>query len=137
MLKHLQQSRQIFACLESEQYILPFVYSLFQIHFLTDSLPHSLSHLNIISSFFIYYFFNNYTSSNIFLFNTLIIIIEKKIWRMKNSSSGYCSLAKKNLSYREAIRAWTVEIWRKCSLYFGYPASLEDALNRIHIPCNI
>ena len=42
--------------------IFTFIYQLFQIHFLTDS----LSHLNIIYSFIIYYFFNNYTSSNIF-----------------------------------------------------------------------
>ena len=46
-----------------------FIYSLFQIHFPTEFLSHSLSHLNIIFSFIIYYFFNNYTSSNIFLFN--------------------------------------------------------------------
>ena len=66
--------------------------------FPTDSLSYFLSHLNIISSFIIYYFFNNYTSFNIFLFNTLIIIIEKKIWRMNSSSldlMSYCSLAKK------------------------------------------
>ena len=50
-----------------------FIYPFFQIHFLTDSLSHSLSHLNIISSFIIYYFFNNYTSSNIFLFNTQLL----------------------------------------------------------------
>ena len=43
-----------------------FIYQFFQIHFPIDSLFHSLSHLNIISSFIIYYFFNNYTSSNIF-----------------------------------------------------------------------
>ena len=47
-------------------------------HFPTDSLSHSLSHLNIISSFIIYYFFNNYTSFNIFFFQHLIIMIEKK-----------------------------------------------------------
>ena len=34
-----------------------FVYLLFQIHFLTDSLSFSLSHLNIISSFILYSFF--------------------------------------------------------------------------------
>ena len=43
-----------------------FIYQFFQIHFPIDSLFHSLSPLNIISSFIIYYFFNNYTSSNIF-----------------------------------------------------------------------
>ena len=33
---------------------------------LTDSLSHSLSHLNIISSLIVYSFFNNYTFFNIF-----------------------------------------------------------------------
>ena len=37
-----------------------FIYKLFQIHFPIDSLSHSLSHLNIISSFIIYSFFNSY-----------------------------------------------------------------------------
>ena len=51
--------------------------------------------------FFIYYLFifNNYTSFNIFLFNILIIIIEKMIWKMSGSPSdliGYCLLEKKN-----------------------------------------
>ena len=58
--------------------------------------------------FFIHYlfFFNNYTSSNIFLFNTLIIIIEKKIWRMNSSPSdlmSYYSWAKIFFGYRESI----------------------------------
>ena len=61
-------------CLENEQWLLPFSYPLFKIHFSTDS----LSHLNIIYSFIIYSFFNNYTSSNIFFIQYLIIIIEKK-----------------------------------------------------------
>ena len=65
-------------CLENEQWLLPSNYSLFQIHFSTDFLSHSLSHLNIIFSFIIYSFFNNYTSSNIFFIQYLIIIIEKK-----------------------------------------------------------
>ena len=52
-----------------------FIYQLFQIYFLTDS----LSYLNIISLFIIYSFFNNYTYSNIFFIQYLIIIIEKKI----------------------------------------------------------
>ena len=51
-----------------------FIYQLFQIYFLTDS----LSHLNIISLFIIYSFFNNYTYSNIFFIQYLIIIIVKK-----------------------------------------------------------
>ena len=55
-LEHHQQPLQIFACLESEQCILPFTYLLFQIHFPTDCLSHSLSHLNMISSFTLYYF---------------------------------------------------------------------------------
>ena len=41
---------------------------------------------------------------------------------------SYYSLAKKILSYREVVGAWTVEIWRECSLYFGYPSSVGDAL---------
>ena len=57
LLEHLQQSFQIFACLESEQCILPFTYLLFRIHFLTDSLSFSPSHLNIISLFILYSFF--------------------------------------------------------------------------------
>ena len=108
MWEHLQQPRKIFVCLKSKQYILPFAYPLFQIHFSTDFLSHSLSYLNIISSFIIYYFFNNYTSSNIFLFNTLIIIIEKMIWRMNSSSSdlmSYCSLAQKKTKFTEFARA--------------------------------
>ena len=41
---------------------------------------------------------------------------------------GYCSLAKKNFGYREAVGAWIVEIWSKYSLYFGYACSVGDAL---------
>ena len=52
ILEHLQQSRQIFACLESEQYILLFAYPLFQIHFSTLSISFSIS--------FKYYFFLHY-----------------------------------------------------------------------------
>ena len=50
---------------------------------------------------------------------------------MNSSSSdlmSYCSLAKNKLSYREVVGAWTVEIWRECSLYFAYPSSVWDAL---------
>ena len=65
-------------CLENEQWLLPFNYLLFQIHFLTNFLSHSLFHLNIISSFIIYLFFNNYTFSNIFFIQYLIIIIKEK-----------------------------------------------------------
>ena len=82
---HLQYTSQIFVLFEEWPVIFTFIYQLFQIHFPINSLSHFLSHLNIISSFIIYYFFNNYTSSNIFLFNTLIIIVEKKIWRMNSS----------------------------------------------------
>ena len=42
---------------------------------------------------------------------------------------GYCSLAKKNFRYREVVGAWTVEIWSKYSLYFGYAYSVGDALS--------
>ena len=42
--------------LDSEQWYLTFTYLLFQIHFLTDSLSFSSSHLNIISSFILYSF---------------------------------------------------------------------------------
>ena len=66
--------------LDSEQWYLAFTYLLFQIHFPTDSLLFSSSHLNIISSFILYSFFNNYTSSNIFFIQYLIIIIEKNIF---------------------------------------------------------
>ena len=47
----------IFACLENEQWHLAFSYPLFQIHFPTNSLSPSLSHLNIISSIILYSFF--------------------------------------------------------------------------------
>ena len=39
---------------------------------------------------------------------------------------GYCSLAKKIFGYREAVGAWTIEIWSKYSLYFGYAYSECD-----------
>ena len=57
-------------CLENEQWLLPFSYSLFQIHFPTDSLSHSLSHLNIISSFILYSFLSFILS--IFISNNYI-----------------------------------------------------------------
>ena len=55
-LHKLHQFLQIFACFENEQWYLDFTNPLFQIHFPTDSLSHSLSHLNIISSFIVYFF---------------------------------------------------------------------------------
>ena len=134
MLEHLQQSRQIFACLKSEQYILPFVYQLFQIHFPIDSLFHYLSHLNIISSFIIYYFFNNYTFSKIFLFNTLIIIIKKMIWRMNSSSSdlmSYCSWAKKISRDRESIGDPCFGLTLYYREYFVFSYTIGDALRTV------
>ena len=94
---------------------------------------------NRLSISFKYYFFIHYLFFLItthlptfFLFNTLIIIIEKNIWRMNSSSSNlmsYRSLGKKkNLSLREAVGAWTVENWVLYSLYFAYPSSVGDAL---------
>ena len=77
-----------------------FIYQFFQIHFPIDSLFHSLSPLNIISSFIIYYFFNNYTSSNIFYPTPNYYNRKKRIWRMNNSSSAlmsYCSWVKKKI----------------------------------------
>ena len=73
ILEYLQQIHQIFVLFGEWTMTFTYIYLLFQIHFLTDSLSHSLSHLNIISSFIIYSFFNNYTSSNIFLFNTWLL----------------------------------------------------------------
>ena len=43
-------------CLENKQWLLHFSYQLFQIHFPTNFLSQSLSHLNIISSFILYFF---------------------------------------------------------------------------------
>ena len=40
---------------------------------------------------------------------------------------GYYSLAKKNFGYKEAVGAWTIEIWSIYSLYFGYAYSVGDA----------
>ena len=45
---------------------------------------------------------------------------------------GYCSLAKKNFGYKEAVGAWTIEIWSIYSLYFGYTYSVGDSLNKGH-----
>ena len=42
--------------LENEQWLLLFNYLLFKIYFPTDSLSHSLSYLNIISSFILFFF---------------------------------------------------------------------------------
>ena len=69
---------RLYISLSNRNFYYDFIYLFFQIHFPTDSIFNSLSHLNIISSFIIYYFFNNYTSSNIFFIQHSIIIIEKK-----------------------------------------------------------
>ena len=66
LLEHLQLNHQIFVLFGEWIVTFTFIYPLFQIHFLTNSLSHSLSHLNIIFSFIIYSFFNNYTYSNNF-----------------------------------------------------------------------
>ena len=50
---------------------------------------------------------------------------------MNSSSSGlmsYCSLAKKNLSFREAVGALFPCFFRLHSPYFGYPYPVGDAL---------
>ena len=52
-LGHLQQILQIFVPFGESTVTFTFNYLLFQIHFSTDSLFHSLSHLNIISSLFL------------------------------------------------------------------------------------
>ena len=83
-----------------------YIYPLFQIHFLRNSLSHSLSHLNIISSFIIYSFFNNYTSFNIFFYSTHYYYNRKKNLRMNKNPSdlmSYYSWAKKKFGYREFI----------------------------------
>ena len=49
-------------CLDNEQWHLTFTYLLFLIHFLTDSLSFSPSHLNIIFSFFYSFFIIIYSS---------------------------------------------------------------------------
>ena len=121
--------------LENKQWLLTFSYKHFQIHFPTDSLSYSLSHLNIISLFIIYSFFNNYTSSNIFFIQYLIIIIEKKIWRMNSSPSdlmSYCSWAKKNSGYRQSIG----DYFYGASLYYRnfyvFSYTVRDALRSFH-----
>ena len=98
-------------CLENEQWLLPSNYSLFQIHFSTDFLSHSLSHLNIIFSFIIYSFFNNYTSFNIFFIQYLIIIIiEKKNFEEWTVTHQTCwvTVHEKKIWYRESIGEWTI-----------------------------
>ena len=65
-------------CLENEQWLLPFSYSLLQIHFTTDFLSYSLSYLNIISSFILYSFFiiiySSYIHSQRFYFSMKSVI---------------------------------------------------------------
>ena len=64
--------------LDSEQWYLVFTYLFFQIHFLTDSLSFSSSHLNIISSFILYSFFFFYHNSFfLYSFPTIIFFNEK------------------------------------------------------------
>ena len=63
-------------CLKNEQQLLHFNYPLFRIHFPTDSLSYSLSHLNIISSFILYSFFYHHLFF-LYLFPTIIFFNEK------------------------------------------------------------
>ena len=90
-------------CLENEQWHLTFIYPLFQIHFPTDSLFHSLSHLNIISSFIHYSFFiiiysfyihsqQLYFSIKSIIFTTFFAILSQEshqnlIWKIVTSSN--------------------------------------------------
>ena len=57
LLEHFQQSLQIFVLFKEWTVHFTFVYLLFQIHFSTDSLSFSLTHLNIIFSLILYSFF--------------------------------------------------------------------------------
>ena len=71
-LEHLQQTRQIFVLFGEWTVTFSFYLPTFQIHFPTDPLSHSLSHLNIISSFILYHhlFF-------LYLFPTIIFFNKK------------------------------------------------------------
>ena len=62
-------------CLDNEQWHLTFTYLLFLIHFLTDSLSFSPSHLNIIFSFFLFFFYHHLFF--LYLFPTIIFFNEK------------------------------------------------------------
>ena len=75
--EHLQQSLQIFACLENEQWYLAIIYPLFQIHFSTDFLFHSLFHLNIISLFILYSYLSSFIPP---IFISTTIFFNKKYY---------------------------------------------------------
>ena len=130
-LEHLQQIHQIFVLFGEWTVLLPFIYPLFQIHFLTDSLSYSLSHLNIISSFIISSFFNNYTSSNIF-YSPLDYYNRKKknFWRINSSPSNlmsYCLWAKKISKYRVGECFYGPILYYREFYAFAY--AVEDALS--------
>ena len=80
-----------------------FNYSLFQIHFSTNSISHFLSHLNIISSLILYFFLSSFIlpiffpNNYIFLiksviFTTFFVILSQKshqnlMWKVATSSN--------------------------------------------------
>ena len=89
--------------LENERWLLPFSYLFFQIYFSTASLSHSLSHLNIISSFILYSFFiiiyssyfhsqQSYFSMKSVIFTTFFTILlqeshQNLMWKVVTSSN--------------------------------------------------
>ena len=107
-------------------------------HFPIDSLSHSLSHLNIISSFIIYYFFNNYTSFNIF-FSTPNYYDRKKgfeEWTVAPQTWWATVHEKKKKPVLEKLLEhsfplfsnFTLYILAMHALYFSYACSVGDAL---------
>ena len=130
VLEHLQQIRQNFVLFGEWTVTFTFDYPLFQIHFSTDSLSHSLSHLNIIYSFIIFFFLQLHIFQHFFI-QYLIIIIDKKIfeeWTVANQTLWATVHEQKKKPVLERLLEHSFPLFSGFTLYFGHAFSVGDAL---------
>ena len=126
--------RQIFVLFGEWIVTFTFNYLLFQIHFPTYSLSHSLSHLNIIYSFIIYSFliiihFSTFFYSIPYYYNRKKIFEE---WIVAHQTwwATLHEQKKKKTSFKETVGALFSSFFRFYTLYFGYICYVRDALTQ-------
>ena len=124
--------RQIFVLFGEWIVTFTFNYLLFQIHFPTYSLSHSLSHLNIIYSFIIYSFliiihFSTFFYSIPYYYNRKKIFEE---WIVAHQTWWATLHEQKKTSFKETVGALFSSFFRFYTLYFGYICYVRDALTQ-------
>ena len=114
-----------------------FIYKLFQIHFPTNSLSHSLSHINIISSFIIYFFLTT-THHSTFFYSIVDYYNRKKSfeeWTVAHQTWWATVHEQKKIQGIESPLETIFLVSLYYREYFTFNYTIEDALSGRTLKC--